>query len=237
MEHNITILSTRELDEAQAIRLREKGFRFDQVPFIEMKPRTGEGLRNELKALTGKPLLAVFTSRVGVAAVTGLLDSVPGQWQVACMGGATRTNAESFFGSETVVLESGSAKELGEKLQAMDSPLPVVFFAGNRRLDELPALLQSHPAGFSEVTVYDTNETPVKLQQPYDGILFFSPSAAQSFFSVNEAAADTVLFAIGDTTAAAIRQLSANKIITSPFHSPAKMIEAVLGHFAGGQLD
>lgn len=231
MDNKPTILSTRLLEEDQVRSLGENGFAFEQFPFIKMKPRTDATLREHINTLAAKPLLGVFTSRVAVAAVIALLDTVPSRWQLACMGGATRAAAENYFGKQAVVLESRSAKELGQKLQVLDSGLPLVFYAGNRRLEELPSQLESHAAGFRELTVYDTTETPVKLEAVYDGILFFSPSAAHSFFSINTIAAHTVLFSIGETTAAVLRSLSPNKVVTSPYHSPAKMVDAVTGYF------
>ena len=231
MNKKPTILSTRELDETLVEKILEKEIVFDQLPFIEMIPRYDEELKARVNELAGENVLAIFTSRTAVAAVAALLGSTPSGWQVACMGGATRSHAEDLFGKTAVVLSSGTARDLGEKLLALRTGLPVVFFAGNRRLNDLPDLLGKNSASLKEIIVYDTNETPVKLESDYDAVLFFSPSAAQSFFSVNRLKQDTVLFSIGETTAAVLRRLSPNKVIVSPVHSPEILMDAVFGHF------
>jgi uroporphyrinogen-III synthase len=58
------------------------------------------------------------------------------------------------------------------------------------------------------------------VNDAYNGILFFSPSAVHSFFKKNKANPDTVFFAIGETTANAISVYTNNKIITG--NTPAK---------------
>lgn len=64
-----------------------------------------------------------------------------------------------------------------------------------------------------------------------DGILFFSPSAVSSFFSLNTPAERTVCFAIGHTTAESIAQHTSNKIITSRSTSQEMMIDTVQEYF------
>ncbi|RYY59380.1 MAG: uroporphyrinogen-III synthase [Chitinophagaceae bacterium] len=231
MNKKITILSTRELDESLVDQILGKDVVFDQVPFIEMVPRDGEELKMQVNEFASQELLGIFTSRTAVDAVVSLLESKPDAWKIACMGGATKKNAEDFFGHDSVVLGSGSARELGEKLLALQTGVPIVFFAGNRRLNDLPDLLQKNAASLQEVVVYDTFETPVEVDTGYDAVLFFSPSAAQSFFSMNKVKETAVLFSIGETTASVLRGLSSNEVIVSPLHSPERLVETAFAHF------
>ena len=59
----------------------------------------------------------------------------------------------------------------------------------------------------TELIVYDTRLTPVKLNNQPDAILFFSPTAVKSFFSMNELISRTKIICHGKTTAAALKQL------------------------------
>ena len=68
--------------------------------------------------------------------------------------------------------------------------------------------------------VYNTIEKPHPVNKNYNGVLFFSPSAVHSFFTGNQAAEGTVFFAIGETTAKAVKNYCGNQIITSDM--PAK---------------
>jgi uroporphyrinogen-III synthase len=61
--------------------------------------------------------------------------------------------------------------------------------------------------------------------------LFFSPSAANSFFSVNKLPTGIVCFAIGDTTAKIIAQHTTNKIVTSERPAQEVMMTDVARYF------
>jgi uroporphyrinogen-III synthase len=101
----------------------------------------------------------------------------------------------------------------------------IVFFCGERRRDELPSL------GVVEKVVYRTVLTPHKVERDYAGIAFFSPSAVESFFSVNVIAGEIPLFAIGPTTAAAIRAQCTNPVITGGEPDKAMLIHKMIDHF------
>ena len=58
----------------------------------------------------------------------------------------------------------------------------VIFFCGDQRRDELPEILRQHEVVVNEIVVYQTIAVPHKIEKQYHGILFFSPSAVQSFF-------------------------------------------------------
>ncbi len=83
-------------------------------------------------------------------------------------------------------------------------------------MDILPDNLKKNKIGLTELIIYDTKLTPVRLKDQPDAILFFSPKAAQSFFSKNDLETETRVFAMGKTTAAALESLTSNKIIISP---------------------
>ena len=56
----------------------------------------------------------------------------------------------------------------------------------------------------------------MKLKEPPEIILFFSPTAVRSFFSMNEISSGTTVIAMGTTTAAAIKQNTEHPVIISP---------------------
>ena len=65
----------------------------------------------------------------------------------------------------------------------------------------------------TEIVVYETIPVHHKLNQSFAGVLFYSPSAVESFFVNNRLDPRTLVFAIGDTTATTIRKFCSNKII------------------------
>ena len=66
-----------------------------------------------------------------------------------------------------------------------------------------------------EIIVYQTTAIQHRIQKTFEGILFFSPSGVESFFSSNQLTQKTILFAIGNTTAKEIKKYSNNQIVIS----------------------
>ena len=83
----------------------------------------------------------------------------------------------------------------------------------------------------NEIVVYRTVQKAHKTAASYNGVVFFSPSAVQSFFSINKVPPSTVLFAIGRTTAGVLKEYSANTIITAEAPEKEALIKQVIDHF------
>ena len=115
---------------------------------------------------------------------------------------------EKYFGSKLVAGTADSAKELADIIAKNSNSDKVVFFCGDHRRDELSAILREKNIEVNEIVVYKTRLVPHKIEKKYDGILFFSPSAVQSFFEKNKLDDQTILFAIGNTTANEIKKYS-----------------------------
>ena len=144
---------------------------------------------------------AVFTSQNAVKAVfheNKFLATSFGA--VFCVGTKTAQLLKSF-GVE-VTGSSNSSEALAQRLLSEGTGLNVTFFCGNSRRDELPDLLRAHQIAIEEVEVYVTVLHSVQLHQELDGILFFSPSAVQSYLAAGNAVT-AAAFCIGNTTALA----------------------------------
>jgi len=241
------LLSTGDLPGQIVEEAAERGVVLDVMSFIGMEyidEITG------MEKLVSQPLVAVFTSVNAVNAVWRCVRVRPG-WRVYCMGGATYEAVVKLLGEAAVVGKAGSAAGLAEVIRDGETGSrgetgggretgsrgetgggrEIVFFCGDQRREELPSILRG--AGFSvvEKVVYRTLLTPHKVERDYDGIAFFSPSAVESFFSVNEIAAGVPLFAIGATTAAAIRARCTNPVITGGEPDKAMLIRKMTDHF------
>ncbi len=79
-----------------------------------------------------------------------------------------------------------------------------------------------------EVVVYETVETPTVAADDIDAILFFSPSAVKSFFSVNQLKSGAICFAIGATTAAAVKEYSGNKVFISEAPTQEALLDLII---------
>lgn len=225
----VHILSTRMVQQDLVQRSKENGINIDAIPFIKIVPETGKALQKRIDQLTKESLLAIFTSANAVKHLAALLKDKT-DWQIVCLSGATYNAAMAVFGEKAIICTAKDAASLAEKIQDLPSGKKV-FFCGNRRLDHLPAYLNKNGIALEEVVLYNTIDTPQKTGKDYKAILFFSPSAVESYYSINEPSAETVLFAIGATTAAAISKYSTNKIITSPGHRPEDLIEQIITYY------
>lgn len=212
------ILSTAVLNKQLIDVAASHGIAIDEISFVETKKIADQNLENKIEILTKQNIVAVFTSMNAVDAVVKHLDQAP-SWKIYCIGHTTKDLVEKKFGKNSVVGIADNAEQLAE-LIILDNIKQVIFFCGDKRRNELPAKLKRHNIFVEELIVYTTTETPVLLTKRYDGILFLSPSAVHSFFSINKVDEVTQLFAIGPTTATAIQQYNKNNIIIC--NSPAK---------------
>ena len=159
----------------------------------------------------------IFTSINAVEAIVTGLDqqkSSPVGWKIFCIGYATKQSVVKNFGEKSIEGVADNAKELA--MTIIDANIgEVVFFCGDQRRDELPGSLKKNKIKVTEIVVYKTIATSQKIEKKYDGILFFSPSAVKSFFQENKLDDQTILFAIGNTTADEVKKFSKNKIVIS----------------------
>lgn len=220
MKHNgdTYLLCTRPLPDNIRERATDAGINLDCISFIETKPRTGkaEAVLEVAKLRTA----VIFTSMNAVEAVRNMLGNIEPEWNIYAIGGQTSRQAALLFPNSVIVTDAPYGKELAEKLIADNPVSPIHFFSGNLRRKEIPAMLAANYFRLHETVVYETYFTPQKTTALYDGILFFSPSAVESYFSVNEALPQQHFFAIGTTTAAAIREYTDRPVIIS--NSPDK---------------
>ncbi len=96
----------------------------------------------------------------------------------------------------------------------------------------MPGKLKSKNINIEEVIVYNTTATAQKISKEYEGILFYSPSAVESFFSVNTINEQAILFAIGGTTAGVLKALVKNKIIIPEQPGKEALVKKMLDYFS-----
>ena len=233
MNNSIEILSTRPYSAALIDEAANLGIAIHELSFIVTEPIDDVSILQEIQTTFTLQTTVVFTSMNAVEAVADQLLGFQPEWNIYCIGNTTRQLVEKYFGAESIAGTAASASALAELIVAECPAKEIIYFCGNMRRDELPQKLQEHGFEVDEIAVYQTILVPRKIVKDYHGILFFSPSAVESFFTLNKAAAHTVFFAIGSTTAAAIRRYCDNKIITADTQSKEEMLERVKEYFCG----
>jgi uroporphyrinogen-III synthase len=223
------ILSTRPLKSEIIQKAASQNIYIDCISFIDTEPLQSEELSDKIIALAQQEITAVFTSMNAVYAVKSYLPFRP-KWKIFCIGSATKDLVAATFGESNIQDTAGYGSDLAEKIieQGIQQ---VYFFCGDQRREELPSKLKEKNIAVEEIVVYRTITTPHSLEKIYDGILFFSPSAVNSFFSVNTIPEEAILFAIGTTTGNAVRQLVRNKIIISDNPGKENLADRMMDYF------
>ncbi len=230
MNHSINILSTRPIDTLLIEEAASKDISIDCISFIDTTVSINQSKKESIQALAETKNTIVFTSMNAAEAIIESLEGIKPIWDIYCMGGTTKTIIKDYFGADSIKGTGKDALSLAEGMIA-NGTQEAVFFCGNIRRDELPQLLKEHQIALKEVVVYETIVTPQEIIIAYDAILFFSPSAVDSFFSVNKAADITILFAIGNTTANAIANYSSNTVVKADSPEKDNLVKKAIEYF------
>lgn len=225
-QKKIEILSTKMLDKNSF----PEEIIIDEIPFIATKAIKDERLEKKISHLAAQPINAIFTSS-HAADVVGKIISKNSSWKIFCIGNKTKETLLKFFPAESIAGTADNAADLAWNIMKDISVKNVLFFCGSQRRNELPEILIQNGIDMEELIVYETIKTPKEIKKDYDGVLFFSPSAAESFFSINKIKSHTVCFAIGDTTATTLKKFTTNKIIQAQNQSQQSIMNAMLAHF------
>lgn len=218
------------MPEQASVQFSEHNIYCDEFSFIQTKESVAVEIQSLIVALAHKKKAIIFTSAQAVSAVIDCLGNKQPEWQIFCISGATKRAVADYFGAEKIIGIGDDAIELSKQIESIPAQ-EIVFFCGNKRLDTLPVLLSDKGFRVSECIVYETALTPVKLNQDYDAILFFSPSGVESYLSENEIPGSAVLFSIGKTTAKTLQQKVPNEIIISAQPDKHILVQTVIDFY------
>lgn len=234
------VLSTKKLEPLLVQKAKESGIEIVEREFISIKPLWTKEKVEEVFSFANphqqRKEHVVFTSANAVKSVErfvnrGNTDHSCG-WKVFCLSAKTKDELLTPCGGliGNVVGTAENAVALAEVI-IQNNVKEIVFFCGDKRRDELPTTLREAGVVVHEVVLYETVETPQATTDDVEAVLFFSPSAVQSFFSVNQLNRNTVCFAIGQTTADSLAGFTDNRIIVSPLPSQEVILSSVQLYF------
>lgn len=209
----------------------------DVVHFTSISTDLTADTRRQVEKIFSQQALIIFTSNNAVKSVAGVMKVPPTNWTIYCIGNTTYSLAKKYFGEEKIKQKAPTASKLAGKIIPVIDAKEVIFFCGNLRRNELPDALRAKGIVVNEITVYRTTLTPVSIQKEYDAVLFFSPSAAESFFKKNSLPAKTTLFVLGKTTADEIKKFSNNTIVTGNEPDKYKLIRQAIHYVRNKQAE
>ena len=205
MENEIRIVSTKKLLTNQKQYLLNANFSVIEADFIEVMKK-----KFEYKSTNN---YLIFTSQSAVESVlkNNKIDKIRAV-KSFCVGEKTRQLLEK--NDFEVILHADCAAELASIICNQYQKSSFTFFSGNLRRNILPDALQLAQIRFDEIEVYETILTPHEIPSKPDGLLFFSPSAVESYLKKNKISNQTC-FCIGNATAEAAEKSTENVIIAN----------------------
>lgn len=230
-QNGIDILCTRPLPGWLVNEAATSGIAIEIESFIETEPLQTIEVQQEIENALLQSAVVVFTSMNAVEAVAAALEGQQPDWNIYSIGTATQKLVKEYFGEHAIAGSAPDASALAELIVEEGMSDEVIFFCGDQRRDELPTILNDAGIEVDEIMVYQTIEVSHKIKKDYYGILFFSPSAVRSFFKSNKLNERTILFAIGNTTAAEIKKFSSNKIIVSDEPGKENLVKKMIEYY------
>lgn len=218
MVKKTTILSTKKLLPNQKQALLDANIILIEEDFIETKIK-----KFELNEVNDN---LIFTSKNAVQSILQhpKCDELKGK-NIFCVGMKTKDLLEE--NGFNVIAYTGYAADLTEIISLIYGKETFTFFSGNLRRDVLPNTLKENGIAFNEIEVYETLLTPKKINEKLDGILFFSPSAVESYLKLN-IIKEEMCFCIGETTAEALEKKKIKNIIIAEKPTVEDVIEKAI---------
>lgn len=219
---NIMVYSTRLLTTKQEQEFQSK-FSVNSSDFIKIQLIPQDEIR--LDQIHDH---LIFTSQNAVKAVLDhdSVDSLRNR-SIFCVGKNTGKLIEKNLGA--VSYTATSAEALALYLVNNHQQNSFTFFCGNLRQAILPDTLRENSIEIEEIECYKTIPDPVKINDLYEAVLFYSPSGVQSFIMENSPG-DSVAFCIGNTTGA-MAQKFFKKVVISEKSTIEGVIESVNDYY------
>ena len=198
------ILSTKKLSKALKKKFSDAEIELVEKNFIQTK-----SISFETPQLND---YLVFTSKQAVKSV--LKSDVKNVHSISCLcvGSKTRNFLEKK--GFTVIESADYAEDLIQIINSKYKSNSFTFFCGNIRKNTIPNYFQQNKIAYNETIVYETKLKPHQIKEPFDGVLFFSPSGVNSFLEKNSLE-NRICFCIGTTTAKALENRTKNIVIAS----------------------
>lgn len=177
----------------------------------------------------------IFTSQNAVRAFLRVYDDLPlpekrkEALSKECFCVGLKTTALVIENGLKVLKTAKNSKELAEFVLKRYKNASFSFICGDRRRNELPDILDENSIRFKEIVAYYTLDNPKKIDENFDGVLFYSPSGVQSYTSSNDLSNSTA-FCIGESTSREA-SIHTNKIKLATQQSIESVLETVVDHY------
>lgn len=222
------------LDDAIIRQASTENITIECIPFIHTKPVETLELQQQINQLIHQTDYVIFTSANAVNAVAKQVNTKE-TLNAFCISGKTRKAVEQHFSGSRIIADAATGAELAEKIiefvqSCHSSNANFTFFCGNKRLNTIPETFKKNNLPLTELVVYDTILTPQTISKQYDGVLFFSPSAVDSFIQMNQPDKNLTAFSFAGATYTALQPIAAEIVVS---HTPSEqaMLNTVMDYY------
>lgn len=172
----------------------------------------------------------IFTSQKAVKSVSPKINDLKIPHHIFAVGAKTAEKLESL-GLKVSFPEKYNAANLAAMMQELDLK-EVVHFCGNLKAENFNKLL-GDSVNLSSVEVYQTKLTGHKMSDlnDFDGIVFMSPSAVESFSQQNSVSENMQVFCIGPTTEAVAKEAGIQNCITPEYSTVDSLMESIQQYY------
>ena len=123
-----------------------------------------------------------------------------------CVGEKTKALLEK--NGQKVIKMTHNASDLGFHIIKTYKNETFSFFCGKLRRPEIESLLAKEKISLQIHEIYNTIYNSKKFDNQFDGVLFFSPSAVNSFFKKNNWSSKVHAFSIGKSTSKTLEKFT-----------------------------
>lgn len=167
----------------------------------------------------------IFTSKKAVRAIKPMIKDLIIPNHIFAVGAKTAEKLEEL-GLEVTIPNEYNAVALAHKMKELELK-EVVHFCGNLKAADLPKLL-GDATNVRSIEVYRTKQTAHKINaDEFDGIVFMSPSAIESFSEQNSISKKKQVFCIGPTTEQAAIEAGVKNCITPEYSTLDSLMESI----------
>lgn len=221
------IVSTRTLTSERLIDLQTKGWKFTHHDFISKVIHVPEDLTAQ--SIDKHVVLTSITGVKSFLQIAGHLQLNVADYNIYCISRGTKEYAAaSGLNIKAFAL---NASALAEEILKDVEVKAVTHVSSNLRRDELSDKLMKAGVHVHDVTAYRTEFTPIVIEALYDALVFFSPSAVDSFLSRN-LIQQVPCFCIGKTTAHYARQKGYQIIYTAEAPSEDFLLQSIINYYS-----
>ncbi|WP_421773838.1 uroporphyrinogen-III synthase [Gracilimonas sp.] len=220
------ILFTTRIEKERMAALQSAGFSIESVPFITFEYVIPAMWISQLPDQTDA---WIFTSKKAVKAIKPAINDLKIPDHIFAVGSKTAGMLEEL-NLEVTIPDEYNVVALAEKMKELELK-NVTHFCGNLKAGDLNKLL-GEDVNLTSVEVYRTKLAPHTLNiSNYDGIVFMSPSAVESFSERNEVNGTAKVFCIGPTTEAAASEAGFENCITPEYSTLDDLTESIQNYF------